>query len=103
MRRGIRFQMQDRPRRLQYGDSARTARFASLAAEGRTSKEPIMKPLRSILDASFQYVPAVATSVAETWRRAGWRPTTERERKARAHNGAVSLPLPAARLQIVTE
>ena len=42
-----------------------------------------MKPYRSILDDSFQYVPAVASSVAKTWRRFGWRPTTEVERKAR--------------------
>jgi hypothetical protein len=42
-----------------------------------------MKPIRSILDASFRYVPSVATSVASTWRRAGWRPTTDEERKTR--------------------
>ena len=42
-----------------------------------------MKPIRSILDASFRYVPSVATSVASTWRRAGWRPTTDEQRKAR--------------------
>ena len=42
-----------------------------------------MKPAHSILDDSFRYVPAVATSVAETWRRFGWRPTTEEERKRR--------------------
>ena len=42
-----------------------------------------MKPTPSILDESFRYVPAVATSVAETWRRFGWRPTTEEERKRR--------------------
>ena len=42
-----------------------------------------MRPIRSILDASFCYVPSVATSVASTWRRAGWRPTTDEERKAR--------------------
>ena len=42
-----------------------------------------MRPIRSILDASFCYVPSVATSVAATWRRAGWRPTTDEERKTR--------------------
>ena len=42
-----------------------------------------MKPSRSILDHSFHYVPAAATSVAETWRRFGWRPTTDDQRKAR--------------------
>jgi hypothetical protein len=45
--------------------------------------ELIMRPIRSILDASFCYVPSVATSVASTWRRAGWRPTTDAERRAR--------------------
>jgi hypothetical protein len=47
-----------------------------------------MRPLRSILDASFRYVPSVATSVASTWRRAGWRPTTDEERKARRQPAA---------------
>jgi hypothetical protein len=47
-----------------------------------------MRPIRSILDASFRYVPAVATSVASTWRRAGWRPTTDEERKARQRRTA---------------
>ena len=42
-----------------------------------------MRPRYSILDSSFRYVPAVATSVAETWRRFGWRPTTDEERKSR--------------------
>jgi len=42
-----------------------------------------MKPAHSILDDSFRYVPAIATSVAETWRRFGWRPMTEEERKRR--------------------
>jgi hypothetical protein len=42
-----------------------------------------MKPIRSILDATFRYVPSVATLVASTWPRAGWRPTTDEERKAR--------------------
>jgi hypothetical protein len=43
----------------------------------------MVKPARLILDESFRYVPAVATSVAETWRRFGWRPTTDEERKTR--------------------
>ena len=47
-----------------------------------------MRPIRSILDASFRYVPAVATSVALTWLRAGWRPTTDEERKARQRRTA---------------
>jgi hypothetical protein len=42
-----------------------------------------MRPSYSILNPSFRYVPAAATSVAETWRRFGWRPTTDQERKIR--------------------
>lgn len=42
-----------------------------------------MRSIRSILDPSFRYVPSVATSVASTWRRAGWRPTTDEDRMAR--------------------
>jgi hypothetical protein len=42
-----------------------------------------MRPTNSILDPSFRYVPAVATSVADTWHRFGWRPTTDEERKSR--------------------
>jgi hypothetical protein len=47
-----------------------------------------MKPSQSILDDSFRYVPAAATSVAETWRRFGWRPTTDEQRKARRRGEA---------------
>lgn len=44
-----------------------------------------MKPFISILDRSFRYVPSVSTSVADTWRRFGWRPTTQCERDARSN------------------
>ena len=44
---------------------------------------PVMKPAHSILDESFKYVPAAATSVRDTWRRHGWRPTTDEDRKRR--------------------
>lgn len=40
-----------------------------------------MKPSKSILDESFTYVSSEATSVHETWRRFGWRPASEDERK----------------------
>jgi hypothetical protein len=43
----------------------------------------MMKPSKSILDTSFSYVPAAATAVDKTWRRFGWRPTTEQERLER--------------------
>jgi hypothetical protein len=62
-----------------------------------------MRPCRSILDRDFRYVPSVATSVAETWRRFGWRPKQKTERMQppgktdpRAHDAAGSLR-PAAR------
>jgi len=42
-----------------------------------------MRSAQSILNRSFHYVPATATSVADTWRRFGWQPTTEEERKGR--------------------
>ena len=42
-----------------------------------------MRPTKSILDESFAYTPAVATTVAETWRRFGWLPTSEQERAKR--------------------
>jgi hypothetical protein len=45
----------------------------------------MMRPSYSLLHPSFRYVPAVATSVAETWRRFGWRPTTDEERRRRRH------------------
>ena len=47
-----------------------------------------MRPACSILDASFRYVPSFETSVAATWRRAGWQPTTEQQRKARQRSGS---------------
>ena len=40
-----------------------------------------MKPSRSILDKHFQYVPASNTSVAETWRKHGWKPQEEVRRR----------------------
>jgi len=46
-----------------------------------------MKPSISILDESFRYVPSTAASVAETWRRFGWRPTTNEERVTRRLRG----------------
>jgi hypothetical protein len=50
-----------------------------IAAIPRTT----MKPAHSILDASFRYVPSMSTSVAETWRRFGWRPMTDEDRRRR--------------------
>lgn len=36
-----------------------------------------------LTDAQFKYVPSNKTNVAATWRRFGYRPTTEAERRAR--------------------
>jgi hypothetical protein len=47
-----------------------------------------MKPSKSILDESFAYVPSAATSVAATWRRFGWQPISEEERRQRSHAAA---------------
>jgi hypothetical protein len=34
-----------------------------------------MKPRISILDRAFAYKPSYETTIADTWRRFGWRPT----------------------------
>ena len=49
------------------------------------------KPTKSILDNSFRSVPAVATSVLQTWRRFGWQPTTDDERARRRRGSLLSL------------
>jgi hypothetical protein len=36
-----------------------------------------------LLDQRFRYIPAANTDVSATWRRFGFRPTTESERRAR--------------------
>jgi hypothetical protein len=36
-----------------------------------------------LLDPRFKYIPAARTDVAATWRRFGFRPTTDAERRAR--------------------
>ena len=52
----------------------------------------MMTPTQSILDHSFRYVPTVATSVMQTWRRFGWQPTTDDERKRRRSGSARMAP-----------
>jgi hypothetical protein len=61
-----------------------------------------MKPSKSILDRSFRYVPSVATSVASTWRRFGWRPTTADERSRRLVQQAALSPIALPRLDVAT-
>jgi hypothetical protein len=47
-----------------------------------------------LLDPGFRYVPSAKTNVAATWKRFGYRPTTEAERRARqARNGEVGRSL----------
>ncbi|HEY2559248.1 MAG TPA: hypothetical protein VGI48_06020 [Caldimonas sp.] len=59
-----------------------------------------MKPDRSILDASFRYVPSVSTSVSDTWRRFGWRPVSVAERQPHPPLGSTpTLDLVSTRLQ----
>jgi hypothetical protein len=46
-----------------------------------------------ILDARFKYTPSMSTNIVSTWKRHGFKPTTEAERLARqrrafAHEGA---------------
>jgi len=41
-----------------------------------------------LLDQRFRYIPAANTDVSATWRRFGFRPTTESERRARQRAGA---------------
>jgi hypothetical protein len=53
-----------------------------------TSRGNAMRPAHSILDSSFCYVPAVATSVAATWQRFGWRPPSEERQGVRRRPSA---------------
>jgi hypothetical protein len=36
-----------------------------------------------LLDSRFKYIPSTSTNVASTWRKFGFRPTTDAERSAR--------------------
>jgi hypothetical protein len=37
----------------------------------------------NILDSRFKYIPAAATNIEETWKKHGWKKTTDAERRAR--------------------
>jgi hypothetical protein len=41
-----------------------------------------------LLDPGFRYVPSANTNVAATWKRFGYRPTTDAERRARQAGNA---------------
>ena len=62
-----------------------------------------MRPARSILDASFGYVPSFSTSVASTWRRAGWQPTTVEQRTAQQRSRPSTLTRAALYLVDATD
>ena len=49
-----------------------------------------MKPNKSILDPSFAYTSAAATSVLATWRRFGWAPVSDQERTKKAEDSRQS-------------
>lgn len=48
-----------------------------------------------LLDPRFRYVPAAATDVTSTWRRFGFKPTTETERRQRRQHDEPRSALPA--------
>jgi len=45
-----------------------------------------------LLDARFKYTPSTSTNVASTWRRFGFRPTTDAERTARQRRLQTTAP-----------
>ena len=53
-----------------------------------------------LLDAKFKYTPSTSTNITSTWRRFGFKPTTEAERTARQrrlqHPAAASMHTSAA-------
>jgi len=46
------------------------------------------REMMRLFDPTFKYVPSSCTDVAATWRRFGFRPTTESERRARRRREA---------------
>ena len=51
--------------------------------------------LMRLLDPRFNYIPAAATDVAATWRRFGFDPRTNAERRARARSRIADVTAPA--------
>ena len=45
-----------------------------------------------LLDSRFKYVPSTSTNVASTWRKFGFRPTTDAERSARQRRLQTTAP-----------
>lgn len=54
-----------------------------------------LKPATRLLDLRFNYIPAAATDIAATWRRFGFDPRTNRQRREQLRN---SITGPAAAL-----
>jgi hypothetical protein len=59
------------------------------AVRGSQDQEFVMR----LLDPRFKYIPAAATDVAGTWRRFGFTPVTDEERRARLLRGRPQDPV----------
>ena len=53
-----------------------------------------------IYDARFKYTPSTSTNIVSTWKRFGFRPTTESERLARQRRALRDEPEPTANASI---
>jgi len=59
-----------------------------------------MQPSKSNLDDTFPYVPSTTTDVGATWRRFGWKPTTDEERQTRQKLTEARPGAPAVELKL---
>ena len=55
-----------------------------------------------LLDSRFKYTPSVSTNIVSTWKRHGFKPTTEAERLARQRQAARAHDAPRGRSASVT-
>ena len=53
-----------------------------------------------LLDAGFKYTPSTSTNIVATWKRHGYRPTTEAERIARQRRAMGKLPAEGSVVQL---
>ena len=60
-----------------------------------------MKPSKSILDESFAYTSSARTAVDATWRKYGWKPLTEQDRKTRVRAPARGASPTVVELKVV--
>jgi hypothetical protein len=56
-----------------------------------------------LLDRRFKYVPSANTDIAATWRRFGFRPTSEAERRARQRESRATGTQPDGHASVVTD